>query len=155
MGALVTTDAKKNGEHGKLDITERKADHLDLCATDAVAFKQQTTLLEGVRLVHQSLPDLHVDEIDLSVSLLGKKLRAPIVIAAMTGGHERAAEVNHTLAAIANGIDPLYVGELVVEGIEQDWPYIFTDSDFEGAVDARFAQIKAGFDRIRDRTPRR
>jgi isopentenyl-diphosphate delta-isomerase len=102
MGALVTTDAKKNGEHGKLDITERKADHLDLCATDAVAFKQQTTLLEGVRLVHQSLPDLHVDEIDLSVSLLGKKLRAPIVIAAMTGGHERAAEVNHTLAAIAN-----------------------------------------------------
>jgi NAD(P)-dependent dehydrogenase (short-subunit alcohol dehydrogenase family) len=59
------------------------------------------------------------------------------------------------IAAIANGIDPLYVGELVVEGIEQDWPYIFTDTDFEGAVDARFAQIKAGFDRIRARTPRR
>jgi NAD(P)-dependent dehydrogenase (short-subunit alcohol dehydrogenase family) len=59
------------------------------------------------------------------------------------------------IAAIENGIDPLYVGELVVEGIEQDWPYIFTDTDFEGAVDARFAQIKAGFDRIRARTPRR
>jgi NAD(P)-dependent dehydrogenase (short-subunit alcohol dehydrogenase family) len=57
--------------------------------------------------------------------------------------------------AIQNGIDPLYVGELVVEGIEGDWPYIFTDTDFEGAVDARFAQIKAGFDRIRARMPRR
>jgi isopentenyl-diphosphate delta-isomerase len=83
------------------DIARRKADHLDLCATDAVAFKRQSTLLEGVRLVHQSLPDLRLDDIDLSVTLLGKRLRAPIVIAAMTGGHERAAEVNRTLAAIA------------------------------------------------------
>lgn len=56
--------------------------------------------------------------------------------------------------AIQNGIDPLYVGELVVEGIEGDWPYIFTDTNFEGGVDLRFAAIKAGFDRIRGRTPR-
>lgn len=84
-----------------LDIKQRKADHLDLCATDAVAFRGQTTLLEEVRLVHQSLPDLDVDAIDLSVELLGKTLKAPIVIAAMTGGHERAAEVNQTLASIA------------------------------------------------------
>lgn len=56
--------------------------------------------------------------------------------------------------AIDNGIDPLYVGELVVEGIEGDWPYIFTDNNFEGGVDLRFAAIKAGFDKIRGRTPR-
>lgn len=84
-----------------LDIKQRKADHLDLCATDAVAFRGQTTLLEEVRLVHQSLPDLDLDAIDLSVELLGKTLKAPIVIAAMTGGHERAAEVNQQLASIA------------------------------------------------------
>jgi NAD(P)-dependent dehydrogenase (short-subunit alcohol dehydrogenase family) len=54
---------------------------------------------------------------------------------------------------IAGGIDPLYVGELVREAIENDWPYIFTDNEFEPAVDARFAAIKAGFDRIRGRTP--
>jgi len=57
------------------------------------------------------------------------------------------------IAAITHGIDPLYVGELVREGIEGDWPYIFTDTQFEPGVDARFAEIKAGFDRIRDRTP--
>ena len=57
--------------------------------------------------------------------------------------------------AIQNGIDPLYVGELVVEGIEGDWPYIFTDTAFEGGVDLRFAAIKAGFDKIRGRVPRR
>ena len=61
-----------------------------------------------------------------------------------------------TLAAtaITHGIDPLYVGELVREAIEGDWPYIFTDTQFEPGVDARFAAIKAGFDRIRGRTPR-
>ena len=57
-------------------------------------------------------------------------------------------------AAITNGIDPLYVGELVREAIEGDWPYIFTDTQFEPGVDARFAVIKAGFDAIRGRTPR-
>ena len=56
---------------------------------------------------------------------------------------------------VAQGIDPLYVGELVREGVEQDWPYIFTDLEFEPLIDARFAAIKQGFDRIRGRTPRR
>ena len=55
--------------------------------------------------------------------------------------------------AIAHGIDPLYVGELVREGIEGDWAYILTDTEFEPQVDERFANIKAGFDRIRARVP--
>ena len=56
---------------------------------------------------------------------------------------------------VATGIDPLYVGELVREGIENDWLYIFTDCEFEPMVEARFAAIKRGFARIRDREPRR
>jgi isopentenyl-diphosphate delta-isomerase len=83
------------------EIQKRKGDHLDLCATDEVAFRDRTTLLEHVRLVHQALPDLHEDDVDTRVSLLGKRLSAPIVIAGMTGGTERAAEVNTSLAAIA------------------------------------------------------
>lgn len=55
---------------------------------------------------------------------------------------------------VSNGIDPLYVGELVREGIENDWPYIFTDTEFEPFIDNRFAAIKQGFDRIRGRQPR-
>jgi isopentenyl-diphosphate delta-isomerase len=84
------------------DIEQRKADHLDLCATDEVAFRQRTTLLEHVRLVHQSLPETSYESIDTRVRLLGKELRAPLLIAAMTGGHERAAEINRGLASIAN-----------------------------------------------------
>jgi NAD(P)-dependent dehydrogenase (short-subunit alcohol dehydrogenase family) len=65
---------------------------------------------------------------------------------------ERARLVNER---ISSGIDPLYVGELVREGIENDWPYIFTDNEFEPIIEGRFAAIKAGFDRIRGRQPRR
>ena len=45
---------------------------------------------------------------------------------------------------VSKGIDPLYVGELVREGIENDWPYIFTDTEFEPLIDDRFAAIKQG-----------
>ena len=56
---------------------------------------------------------------------------------------------------VDQGIDPLYVGELVREGIENDWPYIFTETEFEPFIEARFAAIREGFDRIRGRTPTR
>jgi NAD(P)-dependent dehydrogenase (short-subunit alcohol dehydrogenase family) len=55
---------------------------------------------------------------------------------------------------VSKGVDPLYVGELVREGIENDWPYIFTDTEYEPRIDDRFAAIKQGFDRIRGRQPR-
>jgi hypothetical protein len=55
---------------------------------------------------------------------------------------------------VSSGIDPFYVGEVVREGIENDWPYIFTDTEFEPLIDDRFAAIKRGFDRIRGRQPR-
>jgi NAD(P)-dependent dehydrogenase (short-subunit alcohol dehydrogenase family) len=67
----------------------------------------------------------------------------------------RRERVRQLAERISRGIDPLYVGELVREGIENDWPYIFTDGEFEPMVEARFAEIRRGFARIRDREPRR
>src|SRR5262245_18651616 len=83
------------------EIGRRKIEHLELCATDAVEFRGKSTLLECVELVHQSLSELASEDIDCSVSLLGKRLRAPLLIAAMTGGSEPSAEVNHELSKIA------------------------------------------------------
>jgi isopentenyl-diphosphate delta-isomerase len=83
------------------DISQRKREHLDLCATGPVGFRDTTTLLECVRLVHDALPELSLDDLDTSTVVLGKRLRAPIVIAAMTGGTDEAAEVNRALAALA------------------------------------------------------
>jgi isopentenyl-diphosphate delta-isomerase len=82
-------------------ISERKADHIQLCATGDVGFHHKTTLIEHVELVHDSLPELALDEIDLSVTILGKKLRAPLIISAMTGGTARARDINKELASIA------------------------------------------------------
>ncbi|MDP3273734.1 MAG: type 2 isopentenyl-diphosphate Delta-isomerase [Deltaproteobacteria bacterium] len=83
------------------DISQRKRDHIELCATGDVGFRTVTTLLECVRLVHDALPELDLDQVDTTQSLLGKTLRAPLVIAAMTGGTDEAAALNQTLAAVA------------------------------------------------------
>lgn len=82
-------------------IGKRKADHLALCATDEVAFRGKTTLLEQVRFIHDALPDIDAGAIELGVTILGKALRAPIVISAMTGGTEEALCVNRELSSIA------------------------------------------------------
>ena len=82
-------------------IDGRKADHIELCATGDVGFHSKTTMLEHVELIHDSLPELALDEIDTSVTILGKKLRAPLLISAMTGGTARAREINRVLAEIA------------------------------------------------------
>jgi isopentenyl-diphosphate delta-isomerase len=83
------------------DIGQRKADHIQLAVSGDVGFRGKTTLLECVRLVHDALPDLDADAIDTSVTLLGKRLKAPLVIAAMTGGTAEAGEINRRLARIA------------------------------------------------------
>jgi isopentenyl-diphosphate delta-isomerase len=81
--------------------SERKADHLDLCATDDVAFRSKSTLFDEVQLIHDALPELATDAIDLTTHLAGLTLRAPVVIAAMTGGLKRADAVNRDLASVA------------------------------------------------------
>lgn len=83
------------------DISRRKADHLDLAARGDVAFHRTTTLFECVRLVHNALPDLDYGELDAKTKVLGKELRAPLLIAAMTGGTDRARTINRELASIA------------------------------------------------------
>jgi isopentenyl-diphosphate delta-isomerase len=85
---------------GVTDITTRKDEHLELCATGDVAHRR-STLLDEVDLVHDALPDMALDEVDLGCDLLGKRLAAPVVIAAMTGGTERAGRLNRDLAAVA------------------------------------------------------
>jgi isopentenyl-diphosphate delta-isomerase len=82
-------------------ISKRKNDHLDLAARGNVGFRDKTTLLECVELVHDAMPELNLDDVDLRVRVLGRSLRAPIIVAGMTGGTERARDINRELASIA------------------------------------------------------
>jgi isopentenyl-diphosphate delta-isomerase len=81
-------------------ISRRKADHIAVVAAGEADFRA-TTLLEDVRLVHQSLPELAATEIDLSTEIAGHRLAAPLVISGMTGGTPEARELNRDLARVA------------------------------------------------------
>jgi isopentenyl-diphosphate delta-isomerase len=84
-----------------VDIGARKADHLELARSGDVGFLRRTTLFDCVELIHDSLPELDLASVDTSCTVLGKRLKAPILIAGMTGGTERAARINRELAALA------------------------------------------------------
>jgi isopentenyl-diphosphate delta-isomerase len=91
----------KGNEGLAAETAKRKDAHLDLCANGDVVPAENTTLLECVRLVHCAMPELAVDEVDLSTEFLGKRLRYPLLITGMTGGTERAGVVNRDLATLA------------------------------------------------------
>jgi isopentenyl-diphosphate delta-isomerase len=88
-------------DHGAQALRDRKRSHLDLCREEEVEYAAKTTLFEDVELVHNSLPELSFDALDVSVDFLGKSLRAPLLITGMTGGTDEAFAVNRDLAIVA------------------------------------------------------
>jgi isopentenyl-diphosphate delta-isomerase len=81
-------------------IHQRKADHIRINLEQDVR-SGLTTGLERYRFVHEALPELDLAAVDLTVSLFGKKLAAPILVSSMTGGTEEAGEINRRLAEAA------------------------------------------------------
>lgn len=83
---------------------KRKKEHLEICLdTDSVTSASGTGL-SRYRFVHNALPELDIDKIDLSTTFLGKRLQAPILISSMTGGFDLARKVNRNLAAAAQSL---------------------------------------------------
>ena len=82
----------------------RKLDHLRICIERDVEVGE--THLDEVTLVHRALPDLDLEDVDVSQVFLGRRLELPLVIAGMTGGCSEAKEINEALAKAAarNGI---------------------------------------------------
>src|SRR5205823_2136188 len=83
------------------DLKQRKSQHLDLVQRPEVEPESADPLFSCVRLVHRATPELALADIDLSAGLCGKRLRAPLMIVGMTGGTERAGQINRDLAALA------------------------------------------------------
>lgn len=84
--------------------SRRKEEHLRINLEHDVQFQEVSTGLENYHFLHQALPELDAAAIDLSLKLLGKRLRAPLVISAMTGGIPAAAPINCHLAQAAQAL---------------------------------------------------
>jgi isopentenyl-diphosphate delta-isomerase len=80
---------------------KRKDAHLDLCATEEVAPPGNSTLFDDFHFLHCAMPELAVEQIDLTTSWFGKPLKAPLLVTGMTGGTERAGRVNRDVAQVA------------------------------------------------------
>ena len=78
---------------------QRKKDHIKICLENNVEIKK--TGFEDIFLIHNSLPELNLKEIDTKTIFLGKKLNLPLTIAAITGGTEEAKQINKDLAYVA------------------------------------------------------
>jgi isopentenyl-diphosphate delta-isomerase len=84
-----------------LSIHQRKADHIRINLEEDVRFPTLTTGLERYRFVHQALPELDLAEVETEIQVLGKRVKAPLLISSMTGGAELAKAINHNLAIAA------------------------------------------------------
>lgn len=82
-------------------ISNRKLEHLLICQNYDVEFKDKTTGFEDIELIHNALPEIDKNDIDLSTSVFGKKLDSPLFISAITGGHPDAKKINKQLAIAA------------------------------------------------------
>ena len=83
---------------------KRKEEHLRIALNEDVEYKALSTGLEDYQFIHQALPEIDLDSVDLSTSLFGKKLSAPLVISSMVGGIEAAKRINQNLAQAAQAL---------------------------------------------------
>ena len=83
-----------------LPLSSRKADHIRINLEQDVK-SAVTNGLESYRFSHEALPDLNLEEIDLTQKIFGKFVAAPILISSMTGGTPEAERINLVLARAA------------------------------------------------------
>lgn len=82
-------------------IKQRKREGIKIPLNNDVQAKTTSTYLEYVKLVHNALPELDYDEIDISTTFLKRKFSAPLIIDSMTGGAPEAARINGRLGELA------------------------------------------------------
>ncbi|MHC1738615.1 MAG: type 2 isopentenyl-diphosphate Delta-isomerase [Ignavibacteriaceae bacterium] len=95
------------------ETVKRKKEHIELCLTDKVAFRQKTNGFEKYDFIHFAPTEVEMDKIDLTVKFFSKKIDYPVLISCMTGGTEDADNINLKLASAAESLRiPLGLGSL-------------------------------------------
>lgn len=83
------------------DTQKRKEDHININLQQDVSFPNLTTGLEKYRFMHRALPEMNLNQVQTSTTIFGETLASPLFISSMTGGTERARQLNQTLARAA------------------------------------------------------
>ena len=84
-------------------ILDRKDDHIQINLNKNVT-SSLTNGLENYSFIHQALPEISLDEIDLGQMLFGKHQPVPVLVSSMTGGTSDAGRINRNLAIAAQEI---------------------------------------------------
>jgi isopentenyl-diphosphate delta-isomerase len=88
--------------HESAATSSRKDAHLTICLDDEIELRSDDgNGFASYRFDHDAIPEIAKRDISLETTFLGRKLSAPLIVGAMTGGTERAAEVNRRLALVA------------------------------------------------------
>ena len=101
---------------GTLQISERKEKHLTICTGPSqYSVEGKAIGFEGVRFVHDALPEIAEADVDTSVRFLDCPLRTPLFISCMTGGSHEGRRVNRELSRAAQQIGiPVGMGSIRV-----------------------------------------
>lgn len=78
----------------------RKAEHIHIALARDVS-SRVTAGFEDIELIHNAVCEVDLSEIDTSVTVMGKRLRVPLIIGALTGGTREAKRINMGLAEVA------------------------------------------------------
>lgn len=93
------------------NTSKRKKEHIQLCLTDKVAFRNKTNGLEKYDFIHYALTEVDINKISFKTKIFSKNIDFPFLISCMTGGTEEAENINFRLASIAQELKiPIGVG---------------------------------------------
>lgn len=100
-------------------IDHRKMQHLAIVSRGGGLQHGRASGFDGVQFVHVALPELDYATIDTGTTFLGRRIAAPLMVSAMTGGPEPAEAINARIAEVCGALGlPLAVGSqrIALEG---------------------------------------
>ncbi len=97
---------------------ERKQEHIENYLKSEY---KGNNLFDCVYLEHTSLPELDLNDVDLSIEFNGKKIDYPFMINAMTGGGDSCCDINEDLARLCKTFNiPMAVGSQKIGLVEPE-----------------------------------
>ena len=83
------------------NLSSRKDDHIALSLSEDVKGTRSAGF-EDYTLEHNALPEMDFSEINISTRFLGRDIKMPLIISAMTGGGKLSDKINRALSELAN-----------------------------------------------------